>query len=261
MSNQVYKSLLIVEELPSVEIINGGDRSGIVLVCEHASNVMPKSVDNLGLEDDVVQSHVAWDPGALGVARYLSKHLDAPLVAARYSRLVYDLNRPPENPQAMNPKSEIYAIPGNENLSVNEKKIRTEELYIPFHQAVSDVMDKAGDACVMITIHTFTPIYFGKQRTVELGILHDADTRFADSMLVNAAKHTGMVTLRNDPLWPRGWCYPYASQTWYFAGAALNVMLEIRNDLVQTAEQQIAVGKQLAGLINEAYMGYGYASR
>ncbi|MEE9314149.1 MAG: N-formylglutamate amidohydrolase [Rhizobiaceae bacterium] len=251
MSNQIKNSLLNVKEQPSVEIINRNGKSNIVLVCEHASNRMPASLDNLGLETEAVQSHAAWDPGALRVAQYLSKYLDAPLVAARYSRLVYDLNRPPENPQAMNTESEIYAIPGNQNLSIEEKQSRTEELYIPFHKTVSDVMDRVGDGCVMITIHTFTPIYFGKQRTVELGILHDADTRFADGMLENSAKHTGMVTLRNDPYGPKDGVTHTLVKHGISRGCQ-NVMLEIRNDLVETAEQQIAVGKQLVGLIKEA---------
>ena len=76
--------------------VNENGTSPIVLVCEHASNLLPKSLGTLGLSDEDLQRHIAWDIGAEATARTLAKLLDAPLILQRYSRLVYDCNRPPE---------------------------------------------------------------------------------------------------------------------------------------------------------------------
>ena len=38
----------------------------------------------------------------------------------------------------------------------------------------------------VVTVHSFTPVHFGEPRAVELGILHDEDSRLADGMLARA---------------------------------------------------------------------------
>ena len=73
----------------------------ILIVCEHASNRIPAPYGNLGLPDKLRESHIAWDPGALGMAKRMADRLQAPLVAGAVSRLVYDCNRPPEAPDAV----------------------------------------------------------------------------------------------------------------------------------------------------------------
>ena len=75
--------------------------SPILFICEHASNFIPARYGDLGLGQEERESHVAWDPGALGVARELSRALDAPLVHAAVSRLVLDLNRDPSAPDSI----------------------------------------------------------------------------------------------------------------------------------------------------------------
>src|SRR5690606_10584628 len=92
-------------------------------------------------------------------------------------------------PGAMPEKSEIFEIPANQNLSVHERYARTSKLYVPFHDEIDTLISsrkKQGGNPVVVTIHTFTPVYFGKQREVQIGILHDDDPRLADRMLANA---------------------------------------------------------------------------
>ena len=95
----------------AVEVINAGAKAPLVLVCEHAAREIPACFDGLGLDAAARESHVAWDPGALAVARAMAQDLDAVLVAGRVSRLVYDCNRPPEAPGAMPAQSEILRSP------------------------------------------------------------------------------------------------------------------------------------------------------
>jgi predicted N-formylglutamate amidohydrolase len=169
--------LLEDEETPAL-VVNGGGRSSYVLVCEHASNRLPKSLGTLGLPEAELQRHIAWDLGAEPVARLLSRLMDAPLVLQRYSRLAYDCNRPPDSADAMPEISETTHIPGNRRLSPDDKLARTREIYRPFHATIADVLDRRaadGTRSTVVTIHSFTPVYKGKPRAVELGILHDRD--------------------------------------------------------------------------------------
>jgi predicted N-formylglutamate amidohydrolase len=98
--------------------------SDVVLVCEHASNHVPAELFGLGASDETLASHAAWDPGAIEVAEAMALELDATLVAAQVSRLVYDCNRPPEASSAMIAKSEAHRIPGNENLDAQARSRR-----------------------------------------------------------------------------------------------------------------------------------------
>lgn len=239
---------------PAAITINANGGSEIVLVCEHASNRIPHSLDNLGLGQETIDSHAAWDPGAEAISLLLSQSLDAPLVNARFSRLVYDLNRPPEHPEAMRSVSEVHHIPGNENLSVEDARARVNAIYKPFCAEVALVLDKAISQHrrpVLVTIHTFNPSYHGKLRDVELGILHDDDTRLADQMLLEAAHHTSMVTRRNEPYGPADGV-AHTMRLHAISTGTLNVMIEIRNDLVETPEQQANVALDIENILRAA---------
>lgn len=246
-------SLLAAEDGPAVEII-GADRSGDVVVCEHAANRIPAALDDLGLDEDALASHIAWDPGALAVAARLADLLDAPLVAARFSRLIYDCNRPPDSPEAALARSEATDVPGNQNLDASAMARRAGEIYRPFSHALSELIESriaAGARPAIITIHSFTPVYLGVRRETELGILHDDDTRLADAMLERAEATTGLRTARNDPYGPEhGVTHTLKAQA--LPRGLLNVMLEIRNDLIAETAAQERIADDLAALLRES---------
>ncbi len=233
-------------------VLHNADGNGqVLLVCEHAANRVPAALDNLGLDEATRLSHIAWDPGALAVAQEISYLLDARLVASTVSRLVYDCNRPPEAPGAMPERSEVFDIPGNQNLSDTEKAARVATVYEPFRTLLADTIASFPAPPVLVTIHSFTPVYQGKQRDVEIGILHDSDTRLADAMLELAPKHTEMNTRRNDPYGPEDGV-THTLKLHALPNGLLNVMIEVRNDLIATTEQQKSVGKMLAELVADA---------
>lgn len=228
-----------------------GGASAVIIVCEHASNAFPPEFGALGLDRDARESHAAWDPGALGVARQLRSRLDADLVAATVSRLIYDCNRPPDAASAMPERSEIYEIPGNRGLTPAARRARVEAIYVPFREALTAQLDlrKRG---ILITVHSFTPVYFGERRSCEIGILHDADSRLADAMLAAVPEGFPFAVERNRPYSaadgvthtlrahavPRGWP---------------NVMIEIRNDLIRTDAAQDSMAGHLCGLLQTAF--------
>lgn len=237
-------------ERPVFEVTNAQGASSIVLVCEHASAFMPPELNNLGLQGEVLHSHAAWDPGALGVAQGMSKALNAVLVASRISRLVYDANRPFGHPGATPERSEIYEIPGNAGLSDADKQARHDAYYLPFHAAVEAAVT-ARAAPVLVTMHSFTPVYHGTPRAVEIGVLHDADRRLADAMLACSATHTNHLVMRNEPYGPvDGVTHTVAAHATPHHHP--NVMLEVRNDLIATPAAQADMARQLAGWIAQA---------
>src|SRR5271154_983831 len=88
------KSLLSADEPQAVAESRRDGRSDFVLVVDHASRRIPRTLGTLGLPESELIRHIAWDIGALGVAERVSEMLDATLVAQTYSRLVIDCNRP-----------------------------------------------------------------------------------------------------------------------------------------------------------------------
>ncbi|PCJ77062.1 MAG: N-formylglutamate amidohydrolase [Rhodobacteraceae bacterium] len=243
--------MLSASDGAAFETINPDGVSAVLLVCEHASKHIPASLDNLGLDEQTANSHVAWDPGALSVAKHLNASLDATLIAATVSRLVYDCNRPPEAPGAMPAKSEIFPIAGNQNIPPEEKAARVAEIYVPFTNAIRDAIaarTDAGRATVIVTIHSFTPIYFGEKRKVELGVLHDEDATLADAML---AIPSTMEVQRNQPYGPEDGV-THTLKLHALPNGLLNVMIEIRNDLIATEADQKKVADELSSMISQA---------
>jgi predicted N-formylglutamate amidohydrolase len=250
----VRSGILTSADGETVAVENANAAGAVVLVCEHASSLLPAAAGTLGLSTEALSSHIAWDPGALAMCRQLSAKLDAILVYQRFSRLVYDCNRPPESPAAMPEKSEIYDIPGNRDLSAAERYARTAAIYVPFHDRISAELARrsaGGRMSVVVTVHSFTPVYFGQKRAVEIGILHDADSRIADAMLAGAAKAGRFRVERNSPYGPEDGVTHTLRLHALPAGHA-NVMIEVRNDLISNSVDQEVMADYLAGLIADA---------
>ena len=224
------------EESPFIAV-NAEGRSPFVLICEHASNTIPKALGTLGLPESGLTRHIAWDIGAEKVARLLSRLMDAPLLLQRYSRLAYDCNRPPESPDAIPEVSELTTIPGNKKLSPEDKLARAREIYRPFHDGVSAVLDAraaGGQKSLVVSIHSFTPVYKGKPRSVELGILHDRDTTLSSKLIKSFPNVDARL---NEPYGPKDGVL-HTLNLHGFARGLQHAMIEIRNDLVATDRGQ-----------------------
>ncbi|HEX2148431.1 MAG TPA: N-formylglutamate amidohydrolase [Pseudorhizobium sp.] len=237
-----------------VAVGNAEGNGDVLLVCEHASLRLPERYGDLGLSEDALSSHIAWDPGALAVAQLMSRQLDATLIYQRFSRLIYDCNRPPESPAAIREVSEIFRIPGNENLCDAERSLRATSLYHPFQGRIREEIARRREAelrTVLVTIHSFTPIYFGKERAVEIGILHDTDSRLADAMLKAAAESSIYRVERNQPYGPADGV-THTLELHALPAGLLNVMIEIRNDLIADEAGQAVAADFLSGLLGKS---------
>lgn len=242
-----------------VEVINREGTGPVVLLCEHASHHIPDRYNGLGLAPQDRRSHAAWDPGAFGVARVLSSLLNAPLVASRVSRLVYDCNRPPEAASAMPVRSEAIDVPGNHDLSPDQRTEREIMVYRPFCDAVGGVLDGrrvSQSPTALVTVHSFTPIFHGQQRAVEIGILHDSDTTLADAMLDHAAALPHRRIDRNEPYGPADGV-THSLRLHGVAHSLPNVMIEIRNDLLRTKAEQTVLAREIHQLLAPALVALG----
>src|SRR3981189_3759416 len=88
--------LLGHEDVPPVHEVNAEGHYAFLLTSDHYGRLIPRRLGDLGLPASELTRHIAWDPGIAGVADALSKHVDAHLIAQRYSRLVIACNRPPK---------------------------------------------------------------------------------------------------------------------------------------------------------------------
>ncbi|RKF13425.1 N-formylglutamate amidohydrolase [Roseovarius spongiae] len=257
--------MTIEDRKSAVEILGdaGADAGPALILCEHASHRIPARYHDLGLAPQHAESHAAWDPGARALGLHLAAALASPMVASTVSRLVYDCNRPPEAASAMPEKSELIEVPGNRGLSPDDRAERVHSVYAPFCEAVTAQIaarQQRGHSTALITVHSFAPVYFGKQRAVEIGILHDTDKRLADAMLALAPKLPHRKIERNEPYGPADGV-THSLQIHGIAQRLPNVMIEVRNDLLRTPEDIARIGDELLTMIGPALVHLGLQSQ
>ncbi|MBG1233565.1 N-formylglutamate amidohydrolase [Aestuariivirga litoralis] len=238
------------------EWVNEEGSSPFVLVCEHASNLVPAGLNRLGLSEADLNRHIAYDIGAAGTARLLSRLLDAPLILQRFSRLIYDCNRPPEAPGAMPEVSEVFDIPGNKNLSAEARLARTQQVYRPFNHALEvHLDDRAARAqpTAVISIHSFTRIYKDKRREVDLGLLFDRDAWLAQQLVKS---YPDVATKLNEPYGPKDGVMHLLNL--HAAPRGLHhLMIEICNDLLETERNQQQWAQRLSVPLIQAAIKLG----
>ena len=240
------KALLAPEELPAAEVREG--RSPFVIVCEHASNRLPRALGTLGLSEAELLRHIAWDPGGLPVAEDLADRLGGALVAQRYSRLAIDCNRDPALADAIPERSEDTDIPGNVALASEARALRVSAIWAPFHTAIDRLLDErqaAGRPAVLITVHTFTPVYRGVSRPWHVGIISTEDRTIADPLLAGLRSDKTLVVGDNEPYSPKD-NVDYTIRRHGLDRGLPHVMIEIRNDLVASEKDQRVWASRLA---------------
>lgn len=222
----------------SVRTVNANGGSPFVLVCDHASNRIPDQYDNLGLTLHQRLMHIAWDPDALAVALRLTELLDAPLVQSTVSRLVIDCNRDHDAVDLIPVISERVDITANVGIPQAERSFRIANYHTPFHAAIEELLDRrkaAGMTTILVTVHSFTPIYKDVARPWPIGLIHGAEQRFT---------HALCAALKADqPDLNVGWNEPYSARNGvtytlehHGDGRGLDcTMIEIRNDEILEA--------------------------
>jgi predicted N-formylglutamate amidohydrolase len=247
-------SLLLGEDdVPPVLEENAAGSSPFLLTCDHYGRALPRGLGDLGLPESELSRHIAWDIGIAGVANALSKQLNAHLIAQRYSRLVIDCNRPLAAPGSIPRISEATVIPGNEGLTRDAVEARRRQVFDPYHRRIREVIDNRlhnGIPTVLVSLHSFTPVYAGIARPWHVGTLYQSDTRLPQRLLQRLRAEADLVVGDNEP-------YAVSDETDYTipvhgeARGLMNTGIEIRQDLIadQAGEQQWA--DRLANILGE----------
>jgi predicted N-formylglutamate amidohydrolase len=238
-----------------VEVVNRGGSSAALLVCEHAGRSVPSALAGLGVAPEELVRHIGYDIGAEGLARRLSRALDATLVLQRYSRLVIDCNRPFEADDCVPEVSDGTTVPANCNLTEADRRIRFEEIHRPFHDEIAALLDqwKNEDRPTMLaTIHSFTPSLANKNRPWQLGICFNRDGALAKSFMhtVQAANPT-IIAAFNEP-YPVEDISDYTIPVHAERRGLPHVLIEVRNDQLIDAEGQEYWARLIAEGLNKA---------
>jgi predicted N-formylglutamate amidohydrolase len=242
--------LLQVGDPAPVEIVNAASAASTLLLCDHAGRAIPKRLGDLGVQAAAFERHVAWDIGALDVARRLSASLDAPLIHSVYSRLVLDVNRRPDNVTAIAEVSDDIPVPANRGLSAAARQARFAALHEPYHAAVAArlaLIRDRGEVPALISIHSFTPVFQGFVRPWQVGILWNRDARLARP-LIAALTAMGLTVGDNQPYSGQdghGYTMPRHGEATGFPHA----LFEIRQDLIATGKGAAEWAERLTGIL------------
>lgn len=238
------------------EIVNPDGRGRVVLICEHGGRLVPQALNGLGLEPEVFARHIGWDIGAAGVAREMSRLLDAPLLLQRYSRLVIDCNRSLRSPDLIPEVADGTPVPGNRGLSAAARQARYDAILKPFHDGVARVLDSRAQRSdtVLLMIHSFTPRLMsrGDDRPMHLGLLYNRDARLGTALArAITADHPHLIVAENAP-YRCSDLTDYAVPIHAEPRGLLHALVEIRNDQILSAESQAAWAGILVGGLKRA---------
>ena len=253
MSN-FNEPILAADEPPAFQEFQLEGRSDFIIVVDHAGARIPRRLTNLGLPDAELQRHIAWDIGALSVARRVAELIDAPLVAQNYSRLVIDCNRDPKVATSIPRISELCEIPGNIGLSAPQIAARRLEIFDPYHRRIRELLDErqaTGRRAILVAQHTMTDVYKGERRQMHAAVLYNRDRRLAGAVLKMLQRERRLIIADNEPYFvsdETDYTIPHHAE----ARSLLHVELEIRQDLVNDEAGQTEWAGRIARALQDA---------
>lgn len=233
-----------------VTLIGEGAPSPFLLIADHAGQVVPAALDQLGLPQVELDRHIGWDIGIAGTTRKLAALLDASAVLQTYSRLVIDCNRPLEAPGSIPAISDGTDIAANVAAGQAQRAQRAGEIFRPYHEAIRAQLDARaarGQPTLLLAMHSFTPVFAGIVRPWHAGVLYQRDNRLAMA-LKPLLEADGLTVGDNEP-------YAVSDQTDYAipvhgeARGLVHLELEIRQDLIADEAGQTQWAQRLAKML------------
>ena len=181
-----------MQEVNAFEIINPHSSCPLILTCEHATAKIPENYHNLGLADELLDTHIARDKGCGDLTVALAKKLGCTAFIAGYSRLFIDYNRRENEPSLILSESDKVTVPGNVNLSPEERTFRLENFHQPYYRAIFEKIKQLkseGVTPLIFSVHGFTPqLKGGSFRPWNAGILYVKENPFALKILAELQK-------------------------------------------------------------------------
>lgn len=185
-----------VESAEAFEIVTGANPR-ILLLCEHASLRLPPPL-NWPQEDAwIVGTHWSFDLGARKLTLELAATLDASAVLARFSRLLIDANRPPDSATLLRDEADGRRVHLNQGVADDERARRLRDYYHPYHRRIDSCLEAQPQAAIL-SVHTFTPVYEGTTRNLEVGVLFNREAELGRRFAEVLREH-GWQSALNEP--------------------------------------------------------------
>lgn len=195
-------ALLAADEPAPVEVYRPRGHARILIVCDHAGLRVPRALGDLGIPHSELERHIGWDIGIAGVVRGMADALDATAILQPYSRLVIDCNRQPGAAASIPVISENTEIPGNDRLVAEEIAARRSEIFQPYHARITaelDAREKAGQPPMLVSMHSFTPVYKGVARPWHVGTLYNRHAWLAGIVFDLLREDRALTVGNNEP--------------------------------------------------------------
>ena len=227
--------MLIAADEPSPVLEhNIGGPSPFLLTADHYGRLTPRALGDLGMAAAEWERHIAWDIGIGGVTTLLSDALSAHMIAQKYSRLVIDCNRPPGVATSIPVVSEATRIPGNEGLTHDDREARRVEVFKPYHDRLTDILDQrlnASRPTILLAMHSFTPVYAAVPRPWHIGTLYSRDRRLA-TILLELLRAEGDLTVGDNQPYAATDATDYCIPVHCEPRGIVHCGIEIRQDLI-----------------------------
>jgi predicted N-formylglutamate amidohydrolase len=252
-----HGKIAVVSDQPYERISPLRADSWLLFVCDHASNALPANYGRLGLSAELFKTHIAADIGAAEVTRTLAAEFGAAAILARWSRLLIDLNRGTDDPTIVMKLSDGTIIASNANADSVEIERRIKRFHAPYHDAISaeiGTMKAAGVIPVIFSMHSFTPLWKGRRRPWEIGVLWDRDGRLAKPM-IKILENAGFVVGDNEP-----YSGELENDCLFRHGTVQglpHVLIEIRQDLIASDRTARALALRLKSVIEKVLAEMG----
>lgn len=244
--------LLTASDPPVFELCHPSGAAPVLLTCDHASRIVPATLDRLGVTEVALAQHIGWDIGAAAVTRLLAPMLDAPAVLAGYSRLVIDCNRPPGDSSSIPSESDGIAIPGNSALDAAARQGRIAALFEPYHAAIDQQLARIGGgdrAPAVISVHSFTPRMKGFARPWHIGVLWDGEGRIAKPLLAALRAELDPAVVGDNQPYSAREPVGYTQRHHAFERGLPHVAIELRQDLIADDTGAAEWAERLARLL------------
>jgi predicted N-formylglutamate amidohydrolase len=250
------RMLVAAEEASAFTVLPGRLSAGIILVCDHAGNTFPEGYGTLGVLTADLERHIAYDIGAAAVTRFMAADLGVPAVLTRFSRLLIDCNRGADDPTLIMRLADGTAVEGNRHLTHAERDKRTALYYAPYHAAISSLIDRAlaqGVTPVLLSIHSYTPVWKGVPRPWHGAVLWDRDPRLALPLLSHLRAEPGLVIGDNEPY--RGALLGDCMWRHGTERGLAHALIEVRQDLIGSEAGQREWAQRLARIMTAILAG------
>ncbi len=233
-----------------VEIVPGDPATGMLLLCDHASNAIPPELDGLGLPPAQLERHIAYDIGAADVTRAIAAALGAPAVLSNFSRLLIDPNRGLDDPTLVMRLSDGAIVPGNRAIDVTGIAERVARYYKPYDAAIDAAVETAiaaGHPPAIVSIHSFTPFWKDAARPWHVGVLWDHPGTLSKLLITALQADPALIVGDNEPY--SGGLPGDTIDRQAVRRGLPDTLIEVRQDLIATRADAFVWGQRLAAVL------------